>query len=122
MAPSSPENRDPNLAQLIVMTYHGRGPKKKDLFIDVPVSPDALKLVFLAKGVGGRSTRATRGRDTLLYGVQGRVARIAIPELVTPRTRVAYNAIELTNESRTVTEQSQKIYDVRAVAEKKFGG
>ena len=114
----SPMGDDANMAQLIVVTYNGRGPKKEDRYIDVPVSLDALKLVFLAKGVGGSSTRATRGRDTLLYGIHGRVARIAVPQLIPQRSQVAYSLIELASETRTLTTHSQRIYDIGAVAEK----
>ncbi|MDH5774830.1 MAG: hypothetical protein OEZ57_07935, partial [Nitrospirota bacterium] len=38
-----------NLAQIVVVSYHGKGPKKEDLLIDVPVSLDALALVALTK-------------------------------------------------------------------------
>jgi hypothetical protein len=107
-----------NLAQLIVISYHGKGPQKEDLFIDVPVSLDALQLVALTKAGVGRSTRATRGGEALLYGIHGRIARIALPRFSMQKTTLAYDVIEVHNTITAITTQSQRMYDVAAVAEK----
>ncbi len=53
-------SQDPNLSQVVVVAYHGQGPKKEDLFIDVPISLDALQLVALTKPGFRGSTRRTR--------------------------------------------------------------
>lgn len=105
-------------AQLIVISYYGEGPKKEDVFIDVPVSLDALYLVALTKPWFGRSTRDTRGGESLLYGLHGQIARIALPRLTMKKTTVAYDVIEVTNQTAGFKTQSERVYDIGAVAEK----
>ncbi|MCA9463186.1 MAG: hypothetical protein KC590_13765 [Nitrospira sp.] len=105
-------------AQLLVISYHGQGPKKEDLVIDVPVSLDALQLVALTKPGFGRSSRATRGGEALLYGIHGRIARIALPRFTMPHSSVAYDVIKVQSGSTQVNKQSQRVYDLAAVAEK----
>ena len=107
-----------NLAQLLVISYHGKGPKKEDLFIDVPVSLDALHLVALTKPGFGRSTRATRGGGALLYGIHGRIARIALPRFTMQKTSLAYDVIQVQSQASSLKTQSQRMYDIGAVAEK----
>jgi len=109
---------DAEMAQLIVISYNGRSPQKEDLFIDVPISLDALQLVVLAKAAGGRSTRSTRGGEALLYGIHGQIARVALPRLVHQRTTIAYSTIQLTDGTNTFNAYSQRLYDIGAVAEK----
>lgn len=109
---------DANMAQLIVVSYNGRSPQKEDLYIDVPISLDALQLVLLAKAAGGRSTRSTRGTEALIYGLHGRIARVALPRLVPQRTKIAYSTIQLTDGTSTFNAHSQRLYDISAVAEK----
>jgi hypothetical protein len=109
---------DANMAQLIVVSYNGRSPQKEDLYIDVPISLDALQLVLLAKAAGGRSTRSTRGTEALIYGLHGRIARVALPRLVPQRTKIAYSTIQLTDGTITFNAHSQRLYDISAVAEK----
>lgn len=115
---SSASNGESTRAQLIVISYHGQSPKKEDLFIDVPVSLDALHLVALTKSGFGRSTRATRGGEALLYGIHGRIARIALPRFTMQKTSLAYDVIEVNNQTASFKTQSQRVYDIAAVAEK----
>ena len=109
---------DLDLAQLVVIAYHGQGPKKEDLIIDVPVSLDALRLVAITNPGFRQSTRATRGGGALLYGIHGRIARIALPRFTMPKQTWALEMIQLSNQTTTLTIQSQRMYDVQAVAEK----
>jgi hypothetical protein len=111
-------SHDADMAQLIVVSYHGRSPQKEDLFIDVPISLDALYLVALAKSTGLQSTRSTRGGEALLYGIHGRIARVALPRLVPRRAKTAYSTIQLTDGTTTFNAHSQRMYDINAVAEK----
>lgn len=106
------------MAQVIVVSYLGRSPQKEDLFIDVPISLDALQLVALAKTVGGPGRRSTRGGEALLYGIHGQIARVALPRLVPERTKIAYNTLELTEGTNTFNAHSQRLYDIGAAAEK----
>ncbi len=105
-------------AQLIVISYHGQGPKKEDVIIDVPVSLDALYLVALTKPWFGRSTRDKRGAESLLYGIHGQIARIALPRLTVKKTSLAHDVIEGTNQTASFKTQSERVYDIAAVAEK----
>lgn len=109
---------DPSMAQVVVVSYHGKGPKKEDLFIDIPVSLDALRLVAVTKPGFRRGTRATRGGKALLYGVHGRIARIALPRFTRQKPSRALDIIQIENETDTITSRSQRMYDVHAVAEK----
>jgi hypothetical protein len=111
-------SHDADMAQLILVSYHGRSPEKEDLYIDVPISLDALQLVALAKTAGGRSTRSIRGGEALLYGIHGQIARVALPRLVHRRTKTAYSTIQLTDGTTTFNAHSQRLYDIGAVAEK----
>ncbi len=107
-----------NLSQIVVIAYHGQGPKKEDLFIDVPVSLDALRLVALTKPGFRRSGRAARGSEAFLYGVHGRIARIALPRFTIPKKSSTFDIVQFRNEKTTVNTQTQLLYDVQAVAEK----
>jgi hypothetical protein len=111
-------HHDADMAQLIVVSYYGRSPQKEDLYIDVPISLDALRLVALAKVAGGQSTRSTRGGEALIYGIHGQIARVALPRLVPQRTRIAYSTIQLSDGTTTFDAHSQRVYDIGAVAEK----
>ncbi len=111
---------DPAKAQLIVISYHGQGPKKEDLFIDVPVSLDALYLGGPYQiGLAGIH-RITRGGEALLYGIHGQIARVALPRLAHDAPRMPASTIcdrghESTASFKT---QSERVYDIAAVAEK----
>lgn len=118
VASDGASSSDPDLAQLIVVSYLGRSPKKEDSVINVPISLDALQLVALAKAARGQSTRITSGGETLLYGIHGQVARVALPRLVPQRTKIAYSTIQLTDGTTTFNAHSQCVYDISAVAEK----
>jgi len=118
VAAQSVLEHDSTLAQIVVVTYHGQGPKKEDLFIAVPVSLDALRLVALTKPGLGRSTRRRRGGEALLYGIHGRIARIALPRFTRQKQSRALDTITIRNEMTTSTTQAQRMYDIHAVAEK----
>jgi hypothetical protein len=107
-----------NLPQIVVIAYHGQGPKKEDLVIDVPVSLDALRLVALTKPGFRRSGRAGRGGEAFLYGVHGRIARIALPRFTIPKKSSTLDTVQFRNEQTTINTQTQLMYDVQAVAEK----
>ena len=107
-----------NLAQIVVLTYHGHGPKKEDLLIDVPISLDALRLVALTKpGLRG-STRKTRGGEALLYGIHGRIARIALPRFTLNKQSRVLDFVRVRGKTTVFTAQSERVYDINAVAEK----
>ena len=70
------------LAQVVVISYNGRAPRKEDQFLDLPISLDALQLVLLNRGFSQVESTVQSGMDTVLYGLNGRVVRVALPRLV----------------------------------------
>ncbi len=108
-----------NLAQVIVISYNGRAPRLEDQFVDLPISSDALKLVVLTKSVpvsgddGGR-----RAAESVLYGLNGRVVRVALPKLVPQRTEVAFSRVTLSGPAGRRESTSELISDLTATAEK----
>ena len=68
--------------------------QKKIFLLDVPLGLNALQLVAISKVGFGGSTRQTRGRDAVLYGLQGRIVRVALPRLVPHPSTVAYSRVQ----------------------------
>ena len=113
-----PETFNESRAQVVVVSYNGLGPTKEDIFVDVPLSLNALQLVAISRYGFGGGTRHTRGRDAVLYGLQGRIVRVALPKLVPHPSHVAYSRVrakEHTSEYETTT---QRVYDLGATAKK----
>lgn len=106
-----------HLAQVILISYNGRAPFRLDQFLDVPLGLDAARLVLLARGYGGGSQR-TRAADSLLYGLNGRIVRVAIPRLIPQRSQVTAGHLSLTGESGTFTARTEIVHDLTALAEK----
>ncbi|WP_447972322.1 COG3014 family protein [Nitrospira sp. Kam-Ns4a] len=109
------------LAQLVVISYNGRAPYKQDQFIDLPISFEALKLVLLTKGILGASNQSSQDRramESVLYGLNGRVVRVALPRLVRQPTDVAYDEISLAGSRGTYTAKTDLVHDLGAAAEK----
>jgi hypothetical protein len=107
------------LAQVVVISYNGLAPRKEDQFLDVPISLDALQLVLLNRGLGNQSNRRDqRAADSVLYGLNGRVVRIALPRLVPQKTLVAYDQVQLVAPSGTTSVTTEQAYNVTALAEK----
>jgi hypothetical protein len=112
--------KDPaQLAQLVVISYNGLAPRKEDEFLDVPISLDALQLVLLNRGLGVQSNRRDlRAFDSVLYGLNGRVVRVALPRLIPQKTLVAYDQVQLLGPSGTTSLTTEPAYNVTALAEK----
>ncbi len=107
------------LAQVVMISYNGRAPRKEDLFLDVPVSMDAAQLVLLNRGVFQSAYRRDRVADSVLYGLNGEVVRVALPRLVPQKTRVASESMTLTDSlGHSITVRSEPAHNVTALAEK----
>ncbi|HET8579492.1 MAG TPA: hypothetical protein VFL31_00690, partial [Nitrospiraceae bacterium] len=108
------------LAQIIVIDYNGRAPRKEDQFIDLPISLDALKLVLLTKGVVGPSNQNqdSRAVESVLYGLSGRVVRVALPRLIPQKTQVAYGQVSLSGASGSFSTRTELAQNLTAIAEK----
>lgn len=108
------------LAQVVVISYNGRAPRKEDQFIDLPISLDALQLVLLNRGLLRNPNRqAQRVSDSVLYGLNGQVVRVALPQLVPQKTQILYEEVTVTGPAATsYTGRSQLIHDTTAMAQK----
>jgi len=120
--PWQPADDPRQLSQVVVVSYHGRAPRKEDQFLDLPISLDALRLVLLTKAaVGPNSTaREARAAESVLYGLSGRVVRVALPRLIQQKTTVAYEEVTLAGDGGTFGARSELIQDLSALASKHF--
>lgn len=106
-------------AQVVLISYNGWAPRKEDLLLDLPISLDAVQLVLLNRGVFHQPYGRDRVMDSVLYGLNGRVVRVALPQLVRQKTRVPSETMTLTDSrSRSVNVQSELAQHVTALAEK----
>lgn len=85
-----------HLAQVLVISYNGRAPRKEDQFFDLPISKDALALVLVNRGLTSGNSQQHRAADSVLYGLNGRVVRVALPKIVPQKTQVPVDTIRLT--------------------------
>ena len=107
------------LAQVVVISYNGRAPRKEDQFLDLPISLDALQLVLLNRGFAQSNRYSNRGVDTVLYGLNGRVVRVALPRLVQQKTHVTVDRVSLIPDDGTqVTLNTELVHNVTALADK----
>jgi hypothetical protein len=113
-----PVSDQQQLAQVVVIGYNGRAPRKEDLFIDLPISLDALKLVLLTKGAVGPSNQDSRAVESVLYGLNGRVVRVALPRLVPQKTQVAYGQVSLSGARGSFGARTELGQNLTALAEK----
>jgi hypothetical protein len=111
-------SKQQSLAQVVLISYNGRAPRKEDRYLDLPISADALQLVLLNRGFTPSQPR-NRGADALLYGLNGRVVRVALPHLVPQKTQVSFESMTLTDSSgQPMTVRSELAHNVTALAEK----
>ncbi|HSA61869.1 MAG TPA: hypothetical protein VLE03_06485 [Nitrospiraceae bacterium] len=114
-----PVSEQQQLAQVVMISYNGRAPKKEDRFLDIPVSLDALQLVLLNRGLSQSPYQRNRAVDSVLYGLNGRVVRVALPRLVPQRTQIPFEDMTLTDATgHAVTVRSELAHNVTALADK----
>jgi uncharacterized protein len=107
------------LAHVVMISYNGRAPRKEDMFLDLPISLDAIQLVLLNRGVFQGPYQRDRVRDSVLYGLNGRVVRVALPRLLPQKTRVGFEDLSLTDsQGRSVSVRSERAQNLTALAEK----
>jgi uncharacterized protein len=106
-------------AQVVMISYNGRAPRKDDLLLDLPIGLDAVQLVLLNRGVFYHPYQRNRVTDSILYGLNGQVVRVAIPQLVRQKTQVPFEQMTLTDSlGRSVTVRSELAQNVTALADK----
>ena len=107
------------LAQVVVISYNGRAPRKEDQFLDLPISLDALQLVLLNRGFSRSNRHSNQAVDTVLYGLNGRVVRVALPRLIPQKTQVPVDTVSLIPDNGTrVTLNTELVHNVTALADK----
>jgi len=115
---SEPLSHEQDMAQIVVISLNGRGPTKTDLLLDFPISLDALTLIAFTKQGFERNSRRMRGPDALLYGLQGDIVRVALPRVLQQSSPVAYSTIRADNGVQSYQRDTQRMYDLDAVATK----
>ena len=112
-------NNTRNLAQIVVMTYHGQGPKKEDLTIDVPVSLDALQLVAATQATLSAAAEKTTGKRCSPLRPSWNVLHV-LPYLVFLMHKPSrwLNIVQLHSPTTEISTRTHRMYDVNAVAEK----
>lgn len=107
------------LAQVLVISYNGRAPSREDQFLDLPISMDALQLVLLNRGFSSGNRQQHRAADSVLYGLNGRVVRVALPKIVPQKTQVPVDTLSLTPErGAPVIVRTELVQNVTALADK----
>jgi uncharacterized protein len=108
-----------HLAQVLVISYNGRAPLKEDQFLDLPISMDALQLVLLNRGFTSGNRQHQRAADSVLYGLNGRVVRVALPKIVPQKTQIPVDTVNLIPEQGTpVIVRTELAQNVTALADK----
>jgi hypothetical protein len=108
-----------HLAQVLVISYNGRAPLKEDQFLDLPISTDALALVLVNRGFSSGNSQQHRAADSVLYGLNGRVVRVALPRNIPRKTQVPIDTIHLTPEhGQAVIVRTELAQNVTALADK----
>ncbi|WP_447976833.1 COG3014 family protein [Candidatus Nitrospira bockiana] len=111
------ETRD--LAQVLLITFNGRSPRKEDRYIDVPISLDALNLVLISKAYGNHhQSPERRAAESVLYGLNGRIIRVAIPALVPEKSTVVFAELTATGPDGHVAARTQLVQDLTALADR----
>ncbi|MFN3680854.1 MAG: COG3014 family protein [Nitrospira sp.] len=106
------------LAQVVLISYNGRAPWKEDLFFDLPIGLEALQLVLLNRGFSPPLGRRDQIMDSILYGLSGRVVRVALPHLVSQKTLVSSETLTLMDEQgQSYAVRSERVHDLTALAE-----
>ncbi len=114
---SRKEVRD--LAQVVVISYNGRAPRKEDLFIDLPISMEGFNVVLLAKSATGSADKADkRALESLLFGLSGDVVRVALPKLVRQKTQVTRSRVSLSGPEGTTEGTTEPVHNVTAAAKR----
>ena len=107
------------LAQVVVISYNGRAPRKEDQFLDLPISLNAVQLVLLNRGILQSRRQSNQAVDGVLYGLSGRVVRVALPRLVPQKTQAPVAIMNLIPANGTgVTVNTELVHHVTALAEK----
>ncbi len=100
--------------ELVVISFHGRAPKKADEFIDIPFSMQALTMVLATHDL--KSSKKGRIAQNILFGLTGDVFSVALPKFVPQPSKVSYTEIVLIGNGTTETARTILMEDVTEIA------
>lgn len=112
------ESASQGTGEIVFITYAGHAPVKRDLFVDIPFSADALSLVLATKRYDQRYSGDHRAADSILYGLNGRIIRLAVPQFVPRRSVVAYTEAVIAGAASRHASRSVVMEDITAIAAK----
>jgi len=112
------ESASQNDGEIVFITYAGRAPIKRNIFVDIPFSADALGLVLAAHRDDQRASGDHRVLDSILYGLNGRIIRLAVPQFVPRRSVVAYTEAVIVGGASRQASRSAVMEDITAIAVK----
>jgi len=102
--------------ELVFITQAGRAPLKRDLFVDIPFGADALAVALATKRYDRYDTHDHRAAESILFGLTGRVVRLAVPQFVPRRSVIAYTEARIANGGSRYTARSVLMEDITAIA------
>ena len=108
-----------NLAQVVVIGYNGRAPRKEDAFLDIPISLSALQLVLLNRGVIHASNRqAPRGGQRVVW-LEWASRTGGSAKLIPQKTQVVHETVTLIPRGgEPISATSELVYNGTALAER----
>ncbi len=107
-------NETQELGELVLISFHGRAPRKTDIHIDIPFSGDALTAVLATRDI--QNERHGRAAKSILFGLTGHVFSVALPKFVPQASQVSYTEISLIGNGRTETARTVLMEDVTSIA------
>ena len=113
-----PEAASQGSGEIVFITYAGHTPFKRDQFVDLPLSVDALNLVLATRRYDRSESRDHRTAESILYGLNGRVVSLALPRFVRRPSVVAYTEAVIVGQSVRYASRSAMMEDVTAIAVK----
>ena len=112
------ESTSQSNGELVFITHAGRAPIKRDLFVDVPFSPAALAVVLATKRYDRYDASNHRAAESILYGLTGRVVRLAVPQFVPRRSMIAYTEAVIQSGEARYAARAALMEDITAIAVK----
>lgn len=107
-----------SLGEVIFITYAGHAPVKRDVFVDIPFSAGALGMVLATKRYDRNYSSDHRAAESILYGLTGRIVRVAVPRFVSRPSGVAYTEAVITGGGARYTSRSALMENITAIAAK----
>lgn len=112
------ESASQDAGEIIFITYAGRAPIKRNLFVDIPFSTDALGLILAANRNDRRYASDSRAAESILYGLNGRIVRLAVPQFVPRRSAIAFTEAVVSGGPSRYASRSAVMEDITAIAVK----